>query len=197
MDTRCGHRGALLGIVLALSGCGEKAIDWAGPENLLVRETSADRDDGLQLDYWSLIDLPCKPIYDALVDVEHYPEFIPNVDRSQIVAQSEGSKTILIAQRVISRQSSAKVEWKFDPAKPQIDFKTLTSDFAFNDGTYTFEPSPDGKRCVVHTTFVVKQGEGQGQSVPLSVLAQATRSSFVEAAKGVKKRASGAAKPAG
>ena len=123
MDTRWGLRPAVLGIGLVLAACGEKAIDWAGPENLLVREKSAKRDNGVQLDYWSLIDLPCKPIYDALVDVEHYPEFIPNVDRAQIVTQAEGSKTILIAQRVISRQSNAKVEWTFDPAKPQIEFK--------------------------------------------------------------------------
>ena len=110
----------------------------------MIREDSGKQDDNAALEYWSLIDAPCTSIYDALVDVEHYPEFIPGVDRSNLLAVTENTKTVQIAQRVISRQSNAKVEWKFDPAKQHIEFKTVTSDLSYNDGSYDLVPSPTG-----------------------------------------------------
>jgi ribosome-associated toxin RatA of RatAB toxin-antitoxin module len=186
--------GGLMALALLLAACGEAGVDWGKPENFLLREKSRKQDDGIQLEYWSLVDAPCQGVYDALVDVEHYPEFIPGVDRTQILGLTPNTKTVQIAQRVISRQSNAKVEWKFDPARRHIEFKTLSSDLAYNDGSYDLESSPDGKRCLVRSTFVVKQGEGRGQSVPIGVLAQATRESFLTAAKGVKSRAAGIAR---
>jgi hypothetical protein len=70
----------------------------------------------------------------------------------------------------------------------RVDFKTLTSDFAFNDGSYTFESSPDGKRCLVHFTFLVKPAKGAG-APSQSAVTEATRESFAPAVGGVKKRA--------
>jgi len=181
-----------LGAVLLLAGCGSRGVDWSAPENPLLREESAAKDGGVELQYWSLMDSPCKPIYDALSDFEHYREFIPGVDNTSLLAASGDTKTILIAQRVIGRQNNAKVEWKLDPAKPRIEFKTLASDVSFNSGYYEFEPSPDGKRCLLHTLFLVKGKEGGGDNVAVDALAQATRDGYVAAAQAVKKRATGA-----
>lgn len=181
----------LLGLALVPLGCGEKGVDWSAPENFLYREKSDKRDNGVELDYWSLVDASCKAVYGALIDVEHYPDFIPGVDRSQILAVTPTSKTVQIAQRVIGRQSNAKVEWLFDPSKLQIDFKTLASDLNFNDGHYELESSPDGQRCLVRVTFLVKEGQGMAQAVPIGVLAAGTRDAFLAAAQGVKKRAVG------
>jgi ribosome-associated toxin RatA of RatAB toxin-antitoxin module len=176
--------------VALLAGCGGGGgVDWSAPENFMIREETDSKDDGVELQYWSLIDLPCKPIYDALVDFENYRDFIPGVDSTSLLSSGENTKTVLIAQRVIGRQNNAKVEWKMDPAKPRIEFKTIASDFSFNEGFYEFEPSPDGKRCLLHTLFLVKQKEGTGQPMPEDQLAQATRDAYVAAAKGVKKRA--------
>jgi ribosome-associated toxin RatA of RatAB toxin-antitoxin module len=183
----------VLGIVLLAAGCGERGVDWSGQENLILREKSGEKDGRAELEYWSLVDAPCQGIYDALVDVEHYPEFIPGVDTAQVIGQTETSKTILIAQRVLSQQSNAKVEWTFDGARRVIDFKTLTSNFSFNDGHYSFEDSPDRKRCLVRTTFLVRPPEG-AQAVPLGVLRQGTRDTFLAASAGVKKRALSLAK---
>src|SRR5436309_791749 len=174
-------RRAVLGLVLVLAACGERGVDWNKPENLLLREKSAKKDDGVQLEYWSLVDASCKAIYDALTDVEHYPDFIPGIDRAQILAIEGNSKTIQIAQRVIGRQSNAKVKWTFNPDKRQIEFTTLSSDLSFNDGHYELEASPDGKRCLVRSTFLVKQGQGMTQAVPIGVLAAGTREAFVAA----------------
>jgi len=96
-----------------------------------------------------------------------------------------------MAQRVIGRQSNAKVEWTFHPEKHEIDFKTLNSDLNYNDGHYELEPSPDGKRCLVRSNFLVKEGQGMAQSVPIGVLAAGTKEAFLAAAQGVKKRAAG------
>jgi hypothetical protein len=173
-----------------IAGCGEPTVDWSAPENLMLHEETGEEGDAAVLEYWSLIDAPCKPVYDALADVERYPEFIPGVDRANLLSQTESTKTVQMAQRVISRQANAKVEWKFDPAKQHIEFKTVLSDLAYNDGSYDMESSPDGKRCLVKSKFLVKAGEGQ--AVPVNVLASATRDGFLAAAKGVKKRLSGA-----
>jgi ribosome-associated toxin RatA of RatAB toxin-antitoxin module len=186
-------RRAVLGLLLVFAACGEPGVDWSKPENFLFREKSAKKDDGVQLEYWSLVDTSCKAVYDALTDVEHYPDFIPGVDRTQILSVEGNSKTIQIAQRVIGRQSNAKVKWTFNPEKRQIEFTTISSDLNFNDGHYELEASPDGKRCLVRTTFLVKQGQGMMQAVPIGVLAAGTREAFLAAAQGVKKRASAAA----
>jgi ribosome-associated toxin RatA of RatAB toxin-antitoxin module len=181
-----------LGVGLLLAGCGQKGVDWSAKENVLMREETAQKDGGVELQYWSLIDSACKPIFDALADVEHYRDFIPGVDSTSLLGATGDTKTVLIAQRVIGRQNNAKVEWKFDAAKPRIEFKTLASDFSFNTGYYDFEASPDGKRCLLHTVFLVKQKEGTGEMVAESTLAQATRDGYVAAATAVKKRATGA-----
>ena len=179
-------------LVVLLAGCGESGVNWSAPENLLLREKSSKKDDAVQLDYWSLVDAACQRVYDALTDVEHYPEFVPGVDRSQLLEVEGTTKTIQIAQRVIGRQSNAKVKWTFHPEKRQIDFTTVNSDLNYNDGHYELEASPDGKRCLVRSTFIVKQGQGMAQSVPIGVLAAGTREAFLAAAQGVKKRATGA-----
>jgi ribosome-associated toxin RatA of RatAB toxin-antitoxin module len=185
--TRC----TLLGLVLLLVACGEGGVDWNAPENLVLREKSAKVNEGVQLEYWSLVDAGCQAVYDALVDIEHYPDFIPGVDRANLLNVTPTSKTVQIAQRVIGRQSNAKVEWTFHPEKHEIDFKTLSSDLNFNDGHYELEPSPDGKRCLVRSGFLVKEGQGMAQSVPIGVLAAGTKEAFLAAAQGVKKRAAG------
>ncbi len=175
---------SVLGMLFMLAGCGDGTVDWTEPENLLLHEKVTDRDTFVELEYWSLLDSPCQPVYDALADVDHYEDFIPGIDSTQLVAETQTSKTIQIAQRVIGRQTNAKVEWLFDKARRRIEFKTLQSDLSYNDGYYGFEESPDGKRCLVKTMFLVKQGKG----VSLNALGQATRESFLTAARGVRKR---------
>lgn len=185
----------LLGFLLLATGCGSGGVDWNAPENFTLREKRSSKEGAEQLEYWSLIDAACQPIYDALVDVEHYPEFIPGVERSNLLAVTPTSKTVQIAQRVIARQLNAKVEWTFNPEKRQIAFKTLNSDLAYNDGNYELEPSPDGKRCLVRTTFTVKPAPGDAeQAAMLGALVQGTHDAYLAAAKGVKARATGAAK---
>jgi len=179
----------LSGLMLLLWACGERGVDWNAPENFVLREHSAKADNGVQLEYWSLVDAGCQPIYDALTDVEHYADFIPGVDRAYLLTMTPTSKTVQIAQHVIGRQSNAKVEWTFHPEKHEIDFKTLNSDLNYNDGHYELEASPDGKRCLVRTTFLVKEGQGMAQAVPIGVLAAGTKEAFLSAAQGLKKRA--------
>jgi ribosome-associated toxin RatA of RatAB toxin-antitoxin module len=177
-------------LVLVVAGCGEKGVDWSAPEDVVHREKQTEQAGGALIEYWSLLDLPCAPIFQALVDVEHYPEFVPGVDRVSIVEQTPRSKTVQIAQRVIGRQTSAKVEWTFDQDRKRIDFRTLQSDLTYNDGNYQLQDSPDGKRCAVHSSFLVKEGKG----LSLAAMAQATRENFMAAARGVRGRAGKIAK---
>jgi ribosome-associated toxin RatA of RatAB toxin-antitoxin module len=172
----------------ALVGCDRGSVDWSAPENVVHREKLTEQAGGALIEYWSLLDLPCPPVFDALIDVEHYPEFVPGVDSVSLVAQTPTSKTVQIAQRVIGRQASAKVEWTFDRDRRRVDFRTITSDLTYNDGNYQLHPSPDGTRCAVHSSFLVKEGRG----LSLGALAQATRETFMAAARGVRRRAAAA-----
>src|SRR5207249_683129 len=70
--------------LLLVAACGEKAIDWNAPENLVLREKSSKVDDKVKLEYVSLVDATAKAVYDALADVEHFPDFIPGVDNVQL-----------------------------------------------------------------------------------------------------------------
>lgn len=182
-------RRVVQGLLLAVcSACGGDGVDWSDSENLLYREKAGEDGGRVRLEYWSLLDLPCKPVYEALTEVEKYREFIPGVDNVQLLASTESSKTVQIAQRVIGRQSNAKVEWNFNPEKRTIDFRTLVSDLTYNDGHYEFDESPDKKRCLIRTTWWSKEGRG----LSVAALQQGTRETFIAAARGVRKRVSGA-----
>ena len=192
MRTTCRRSAALAGFVLLLAGCGEKAIDWNAPENFLLRERSSKVDDKVKLEYVSLVDASAKSVYDALSDVEHFPDFIQGVDNVQLLSVSGDTKTVQITQRVIGRQSNAKVEWTYHPEELRIEFKTLVSNLSNNDGSYEITASPDGRRCTVRSTFIVS--EPTGSAAPIGVLASGTREAFLAAARGVKARATGAKK---
>lgn len=182
------HRLALAAIVILIAGCAhEPKVDWSAPENFFYRETSANVDGGIKLEYWSLTDTPADTNYTLLADVEHYMDFVDGVDRTQLLSQSANTKTIQIAQSVIGRQNNAKVLWTFHPEARKIEFKTEQSDLYYNEGSYEIVPSPDGKRSLVKVTFIVK--ESSHVSIPRGVLASGTRDSFAAAAKSIKKRA--------
>src|SRR5262245_57036350 len=111
-----------LGLLLASAACGSRGVDWNGPENLLLREESRKVADGMRLEYWSLVDAPASAVYDALTDVEHYPDFVRGVDSVQLLESGTNSRTVQITQRVIGRQNNAKVVWTFVPDKRHIEF---------------------------------------------------------------------------
>jgi ribosome-associated toxin RatA of RatAB toxin-antitoxin module len=181
------------GVALAAS-CSRESVDWSQPENLLLREKAEQVDDGMHLEYWTLVDASCRAIFAALRDVEHYPDFVDGVDRVALLDEQGDVKTAEVTQRVIGRQQNATVRWTFSPNDLGIRFETLKSDLSRNQGTYEMQPSPDGKRCLVHSSFVVREGEA-AKSVPIGVIASATRDSYVAAARGVKQRAEGGAAP--
>jgi hypothetical protein len=187
---RSGVRSVLQTLVLAAcSACGGGGVDWSDPENLLYREKAGEDGGRVRLEYWSLLDVPCKPVYEALTEVEKYRDFIPGVDNVQLLSSTADSKTVQIAQRVIGRQNNAKVEWHFNADKRTIDFRTLASDLTYNDGHYEFDESPDKKRCLIRTTWWSKEGRG----LSVAALQQGTREAFMAAARGVRKRVGAAA----
>jgi len=182
------RRAGLVGLALLIAGCGER-IDWSAPENFVLRERSVKQDDGVRLEYWSLVDASAAAVYAALADVDHYADFVPGVDAVQVLATGADTKTIRIAQRVIGRQSNATVDWHFFPAERRIEFHTRESTLSLNDGSFVVVPSPDGRRTLVRSSYFVREGEGQMQPVPIGVLAAGTRESFLGAAAAVKRRA--------
>ena len=72
-----------------------------------------------------------------------------------------------MTQRVVSRMARGKIEWTFSRVPLRIDFKTLTSDSAFDDGTYTFEPST--RRHALPRAFHSSREARHGYSCPHDV----------------------------
>jgi carbon monoxide dehydrogenase subunit G len=178
-----------------VAGCGGSTeIDWTAPESLILWENAATTEEGVELQYWSLIDAPPDAVYSALTDIEHYAEFMPGVSDVQLLDATPTTKTVQMARQVVKRHGSAKVEWTFAPAARRIEFRTLESDLAHNDGSYEVEASPDGQRCLVRATFLVRD-DVNVQAVPARVIASATRESFRAAADGVKRRATNGGAP--
>ncbi len=188
-----GSRGAgsviippLLALLAACSQ--EPVVDWEAKENFFVKEKSERTDEGVRLEYHSLVDAPAAAVYRALADVEHYADFVDGVTESTLLSTDLNTKTILITETVIGRQTRARVKWWMYPNRGKVEFQTLESDSNYNDGSYTVYASPDGKRSYVVSIFHVKE-KGAPQHVPIGVLAGAMRESFETAARSVKRRA--------
>jgi hypothetical protein len=101
---------SVLALLLGAVGCGERGIDWKAPENLLLSERTTETEEGVKLEYESLVDAPAQAVYDALADIEHYPDFVPGVSYVQVLTLDDKSKTVQIAQQVISRQTKRQGE---------------------------------------------------------------------------------------
>jgi len=188
MATRC-VVGLFAALSVAVLGCkSEPRINWNGKEDFFAVDRSEPTEDGVRLEFHSLVDAPADRVYGALADVEHYADFVDGVSHSQVVRTDGNAKIMNITQTVIGRQSNAQVRWTADPNQKTVTFETLQSDANYNDGSYRVISSPDGKRAYVVSIFQVKE-KGAPQNVPIGVLAAATREAFEKAAKSVKQRA--------
>ncbi len=181
--------GLFAAVSLAAVGCrNEPRINWDGKEDFFVVDKSEPTEDGVRLEFHSLVDAPPDRVYAALADVEHYADFVDGVTHSKVVRIDGDVKIMDITQTVIGRQSNAEVRWSADPKQQTVTFETLHSDANYNDGSYRVIASPGRNRAYVVSVFHVKE-KGAPQNVPIGVLAAATRDAFEKAANSVKQRA--------
>jgi ribosome-associated toxin RatA of RatAB toxin-antitoxin module len=183
--------GLLAIAIVALGvGCHRERFDWEQKEDfLLVRNEKQLEDGSVRMKFVSLVNVPADDLFRALSDVEHHAEFIEGVTESTLVSTEGNRKVVDIVNNVLGRPNRARIEWMMEPERRKMSFRTLKAQFTDNSAEYTIEPSPDGKRARVTTTYYLR--DKGGHPFPLYSLRMAIRDSYVAAVSGVKRRALG------
>ncbi len=100
-----------------------------------------------------LVDAPARAVYELAKDQERFPEFMPDVDAVTVVERH--------ADRVLSRWKTliedAPIEWleedRFDDDATRIEYRLLEGDLDQFEGSWRFEPTPDGTLVTLDVTY--------------------------------------------
>jgi coenzyme Q-binding protein COQ10 len=91
---------------------------------------------------------PARIIYELAKDMEHYPDFMPDVESVKVL-QRDGNTTTTRWKTLVEE---APIEWTevdvFDDARTRIDYRLVEGDLDKFEGAWTFEER-DGKTHVV------------------------------------------------
>jgi len=100
-----------------------------------------------------VVDAPARDVYELAKDQERFPEFMPDVESVTIVERH--------ADRVLAQWKTliedAPIEWleedRFDDAAARIDYRLIEGDLETFEGSWTFEPTPDGTLVTLGVTY--------------------------------------------
>ena len=96
-----------------------------------------------------IIPQPPPRVYAVAREVERFPEFLPDVE-SVVITEREGERVTSEWVGLV-REFGRKIKWteedRWDEAGLRCDFRTLKGDWDRYEGSWTFEPHPDG--CLV------------------------------------------------
>jgi|ERR1017187_2043789 coenzyme Q-binding protein COQ10 len=82
---------------------------------------------------------PARAIYELAKDMEHYPDFMPDVEAVTVLSRDGNSTTT----RWKTLVEEAPIEWTeidvFDDARTRIDYRLTEGDLDKFEGSWTFE----------------------------------------------------------
>ena len=130
-----------------------------------------------------VIDVPADRVFDVIVDYDHYAEFLPEVKEARS-ADRRGNEVdvhygIDLVKRIhytlhMVEERPRSVRWSFVRGELMRD----------NKGSWTLEPTPDGKTRATYTIEV-----GVGPLVPRSIVNALVDQSLPKMLEAFKKRA--------
>ncbi|MFQ5518801.1 MAG: type II toxin-antitoxin system RatA family toxin [Mariprofundus sp.] len=95
-----------------------------------------------------IIACPADKMFDIVMDINAYPQFLPWVADARILTEEPGELTAeLIAELAGSTHSFRTID-RFVPGK-LVEIRLLEGPFRFLESVWTFEPQPDND-CKVH-----------------------------------------------
>lgn len=183
--------GGLIVLVVLLAGgwyvfqLQQQTAKWKNAKEIV--EESFSKDSGVAtVRYVGVIDGPLDKVQEALWAVERVSQVVPNFKKSDLVTQEGNNKTVLIQLQALNLPlQQYTMQFTLDAAKHQVNFKTIQSQAADLEGSYTLEASPDGQRT--RMIYQVKSTDKIAVPFPAAVIEAANREVFVNTVRGVEK----------
>jgi len=159
---------------------------WAGPFEEIVDEENRTEGGGSFTKFVSLVDAPIDKVQEALWSVEKSKDLIENVRASKLIKQSPGIKVVEMHFQALSLPVQVfTMEFQLDADHHRISFRTIESQTQDLKGVYRLEGSPDGRQTRV--TYEVHRRDKVNLPAPESVVESASRETFVNTVRGVRK----------
>jgi len=94
--------------------------------------------------------LPCsaREMYDAVMDIEAYPDFLPWVAAARILSRSNDELSAELVAELAGVRHSFKTVDRFSPGQ-LVEIRLLEGPFRFLESLWTFEPLAENS-CRVH-----------------------------------------------
>jgi hypothetical protein len=159
----------------------KEATEFVKDESTITREGVVTK-----AHFVSIIDAPMAKVEDAMWKVEDGSRWIDNVKLSELVEQKGDTKVLKMQIQALNLPvQHYTMEFTRHPGEHLITFKTVASQTQDVEGSYRFEPSPDGKR----TRLVYESTSRDKIQVPFpeDVLEGAMRETFVKTVRGITK----------
>jgi hypothetical protein len=155
---------AVLGIVGALVLAVALYLGWywmsmpkaaVGLPKEIATESVERRGDTWYVTYTARFDAPIDKVFEAFQHPERAHEFVPeNVMKSEITKDDGNTKVVDVIGKLDILPPGFKVqnlrtEYTVIPAEKKITSRSIDFKLADINSTYVFEPTPDGKGCVL------------------------------------------------
>jgi hypothetical protein len=186
--------GIVVVLVVVLGGAGAylmkmqaDAAKWKEAKEF-VKEESTFTKEGVvtTMHFVAIIDGPIDKIAEAMWKIEDSEKVVDTIVMSKLIEEKGNTKTIRMRIKAENLPLQEQVmAFTREPSGYRVSFKSVKSPAQDIEGSYNFEPSPDGKR----TRIVYDATAKDKVSVPLpqSVIEGAMRETFVQTVRGLKR----------
>jgi hypothetical protein len=164
-----------------------EAAKWKEAKEFVKEESSITKEGVVtKARFVSIIDAPMEKVEDAMWKVEDGSQWIDNVKLSELVEQKGETKVLKMQIQALKLPiQHYTMEFTRHPGEHRITFKTLAAQAQDVEGSYRFEPSPDGKRTRLVYDFTSR--DKIQVPFPQDVLEGAMRETFVKSVRGITK----------
>lgn len=134
----------------------------SGPAKEIVSESIAKTGDTWHVSFVSRFEAPVDRVFDAFTHPERAKEYAPdNVLKAEIVKDDGNTKVVDVVGKLDILPPGFKVqnlrtEYTVHPEEKRITSRSLDFKLADINSEYKFEPTPDGKGCVLRFTQTSK-----------------------------------------
>jgi len=168
-----------------------EAAKWKEAKEFVKDESSISKDGIVtKAKFVAIIDAPMDKVQAAMWNVEGSSRIIENIKQSELVEQKGNTKLLKMQIQALNLPvEHYTMEFTLHPNEHRITFKTVTSQAQDVEGSYQFQPSPDGKR----TRLIYESVSRDKVHIPFpdDVMEGAVRETFVKTVRGINKELAG------
>lgn len=195
-------------LALGLAAPARGGTDWSGVDSQALRRLTArgplvavtELPNG-KLDRATaaiFIDAPPDKVAAAMTDFAHYPEFMPQVEKAEVLDRTATSALVAYTLKfevgIFSKRIRYRTRYEF-PSPHEASYRLVEGDFARNEGGWSLRPVGDGNQTILfysNFTDLSRLGPVVGALLKQPSMEMAIATSGVAVlVKTVKKRAEG------